>query len=187
MRTENLNNNLKYLIVFLLGLYVGLEFPDKDQMFQKSLGHRSIITHSILLPLLLILINSFKPKILINIFIIGVFLGIGLHLSADLHPKNWNWYGYANIKLPSNKSIGALSPIWIAGNAIISVFFSIKILFKNFNKKLFKFSYVIIALVTGTFYSIFEPYNQMVILVTYLLIFLGAFYFTHRRNSKSNN
>ena len=24
MRTENLNNNLKYLIVFLLGLYVGL-------------------------------------------------------------------------------------------------------------------------------------------------------------------
>ena len=187
MSTENIKNNLKYLIVFLLGFYVGIEFPDIDQMFQKSLGHRSIITHSILLPLLLILINSFKPKTLVNIFIIGIFLGIGLHLSADLHPKNWNWYGYANIKLPSNKSIGALSPIWIAGNAIISVFFSIKILFKNFNKKLFKFSYVIIALVTGTFYSIFEPHNQMVILITYFPIFLGTFYFAQKKYSKSNN
>ena len=183
MRTENINNNLKYLIIFLLGLYVGLEFPDKDQMFQKSLGHRSIITHSILLPLLLILINSFKPKILINIFIIGVFLGIGLHLSADLHPKNWNWYGYANIKLLSNKSIGALSPIWIGANAIISIFFSIKILFKNFNKKLFKFSFVIIALMTGTLYSSFEDHNQIVILITYFTIFSGTFYIVQKKQN----
>ena len=177
--------NLQYLILFLLGFYVGIEFPDIDQMFQKSLGHRSIITHSILLPLLLILINSFKPKALVNILIMGIFLGIGLHLSADLHPSSW--HGYANIKLPSNISIGILSPFWIAINAIFGFFLSAKIFIETMNKKLFKGFYITISLFTGAYYSNGEPHSQIQIFITFFLIFSVTFYFAQKKYSKSSN
>ena len=91
-------NYFPFIAVLSLGYFVGLFFPDTDQSFQLLLGHRSIITHSILLPYLLYLYFNKKNNLtpLKTILIVGIYLGIGLHLSADLHPKAFR--GYALIK-----------------------------------------------------------------------------------------
>ena len=175
--------NIKYAFVFIFSYYIGLKFPDIDQLFQSSLGHRSIITHSILLPIILFFINPVKSNIVGKILIIGLFLGIGLHLSADLHPKSW--HGYANIKLPSNISIGILSPFWIAINAMIGLFLSAKILIETINKKLFKGLYVAISLSIGIYYSFIEDHSQIQIFITFLLIFSVTFYLAQKKYSKS--
>ncbi len=54
--------NIKYAFVFIFSYCIGLKFPDIDQLFRSSLGHRSIITHSILLPIILFFINPVKSK-----------------------------------------------------------------------------------------------------------------------------
>ena len=117
-------NYFAFIIVLSFGYFIGLFFPDTDQGMQGLLGHRSIITHSILLPYLLYSYfkknNNLTP--LKTIFIVGIYLGIGLHLSADLHPKAFR--GFALIKLPFNIDIGGLSPIWIGFNALISLYFA---------------------------------------------------------------
>ena len=92
--------NIFIFFIFLsIGLFIGLIFPDFDQSFQKLLGHRSIITHSILLPYLIYfyqIVKKEKPNNNIVYICIGIFLGIAIHLSADLFPKGWR--GYALIK-----------------------------------------------------------------------------------------
>ena len=177
--------NLKYLLVFMFSYYIGLNFPDIDQSFQNSLGHRSIITHSILLPILLFFINPLRFNIFGKILIIGLFLGIGLHLSADLHPKSW--HGYANIKLPSNISIGILSPFWILINTIFGLFLSAKIFIETINKKLIKGFYIMISIIVGIYYSYNEDHSQIQIFITFLLIFFGTFYFAQKKHLKSRN
>ena len=174
--------NIKYAFVFLFSYYIGLKFPDVDQFFKSSLGHRSIITHSILLPLILFFINPVKSNFFGKILIVGLLLGIGLHLSADLHPRSW--HGYANIKLPTNISIGILSPFWIAINAMIGLFLSAKILIENINKKLFKGIYIVISLSVGAYYSFIEDHSQIIIFITFILMFSGTFYLAQKRNLK---
>ena len=125
-------NYFAFIGVLSFAYFIGLFFPDIDQGFQGLLGHRSIITHSILLPYLLLyyfIKKKSNPNVLIKIFIIGIFLGIGLHLSADLHPKSFK--GYALIKLPGNIDVGGLSPIWIAVNAAAGLYFAGLLLNKN--------------------------------------------------------
>ena len=45
--------NKKYLIVLYVSLLAGLEFPDFDLHIFAFLGHRSILTHGIIIPYLL--------------------------------------------------------------------------------------------------------------------------------------
>ena len=175
--------NLKYLLVFIFSYYIGYNFPDIDHSFQNSLGHRSIITHSILLPIILFLINPIRINIFGKMLIIGLFLGIGLHLSADLHPKSW--HGYANIKLPSNISIGILSPIWILINTIFALFLSAKIVIETISEKIIKGIYIAISLLVGLNYSYNEDHSQILIFMTFLIIFSGTFYFAQKKHLKS--
>ena len=46
-------NYFIFLVLLFIGFLTGLNFPDIDQGYKIALGHRSIITHSILLPYIL--------------------------------------------------------------------------------------------------------------------------------------
>lgn len=102
------NNNLYLIVVASLMIsffYIGFKFPDIDLKF-KSIGHRSVITHSPLLPLMLFILHETNMLWLVyakkyditRYFIIGLSLGIALHLLYDLRPKSFK--GTALIKFP---------------------------------------------------------------------------------------
>jgi len=171
-------NYFAFLGVLSFGYFIGIVFPDIDQGFQSLLGHRSIITHSILLPYLLY--NYFKKKNnltpLKTIFVAGIYLGIGLHLAADLYPKGWT--GYALIKLPFNIDIGGLSPIWIAVNAGVSLFLASAYLNQLTKRKLYWISYLVIALIVGLTYADEEPHNNDSIIGTFLFLLFATFIYS---------
>ena len=176
-------NYFAFIGVLSFAYFIGLFFPDIDQGFQGLLGHRSIITHSILFPYLLLyyfIKKKSNPNVLIKIFIIGIFLGIGLHLSADLHPKSFK--GYALIKLPGNIDVGGLSPIWIAVNAAAGLYFAGLLLNKTTHKKLFWISYLVIASLVGMIYAAEERYNGEAIALTFIILLLATFFISRKLN-----
>jgi hypothetical protein len=90
----------------------GTTLPDLDLLL--GLGHRSGLTHSVLLPALAALRPRWWPVAA------GVALGVGLHLSADCFPNGMR--GFATVKWPGVGSIGAgWSYLWLGGNAVASL------------------------------------------------------------------
>ena len=100
------------LLAIPFAALAGTTLPDLDLML--GLGHRSGLTHSVL-PLSIALARpGWRPVA------IGLALGIGLHLSADVFPNAMR--GYATVKLPCVGSIGArYSYLWLAGHAVAAL------------------------------------------------------------------
>jgi hypothetical protein len=117
----NIERNLIGHFIFripwlLLGLALGLKFPDIDNRLQLSgwLVHRSILTHGFLLSLLLFwsIYNKrdLKPKL--RLFVIGLSLAFAVHLCFDFFPKGWK--GYALIHIPLyGRTSELFSQLWI--------------------------------------------------------------------------
>ena len=176
-------NYIPFLGILSLGYFIGICFPDIDQNFHNLLGHRSIVTHSILLPFIVEYFLKKKKKItkLKVIFVSGIYLGIGLHLSADLHPKGWG--GFANIKLPGNNSIGGLSPIWIGINAIFGFYFAATNLRLITSEKKYLLSYLSIAIIFALLVISGEPYNNGEILITFLILLFVTYFYSKKKGS----
>ena len=141
--------NKAYLVILYISLLAGLEFPDFDLHLLFFLGHRSILTHGIIIPFLLytFLNNERYSKISNKIFgrffsnknvtkevldyvYIGFLIGIAIHLCADLFPKAW--IGFALIKFPPWISMGApFSIAWM----LVNIFLALKIAFKKIKQK----------------------------------------------------
>ena len=100
------------LLAIPFAALAGTTLPDLD--LTLGLGHRSGLTHSVL-PLLIALARTgWRPVA------IGLALGIGLHLSADVFPNGMR--GFATVKLPGFGSIGArYSYLWLVGNALAAL------------------------------------------------------------------
>lgn len=96
--------------------WAGLFFPDIDLALQFFLGHRSILTHSALMPLLAL---RFWTRDAPPLPVAWFSFGVAVHLFADVFPRSWR--GFALVELPfSVVSLGpALSPIWIGANAVV--------------------------------------------------------------------
>lgn len=91
------------LLLFVAGCFIGLRFPDFDQTFRWSplLVHRSLLTHSFLLPVLLLCALGAGKKgaaIAPRWLVMGVLLATAIHLCFDLYVRSWR--GYALIHLP---------------------------------------------------------------------------------------
>ena len=78
----------------------GLMWPDFDRVI--GLGHRSALTHSLLLPLLIAL-GGRRSRLVAGIAA-GLALGIAIHCSADLFPHAMR--GFALVKLPGIHGLG---------------------------------------------------------------------------------
>ena len=87
--------------------------PDIDHMALRILHHRSILTHSVLLPLLVLwLVPELGPAAAS-----GAALGVAVHLAADLLSPS---RGFGRIWLPEpfRVSLGGWSPLWLMLNAL---------------------------------------------------------------------
>lgn len=107
------------LVLIIAFYYIGLRFPDIDFKI-KGLRHRSIVTHSFLLPLVLFIFHKTEMLTLIwmktyditGSVITGLCFGMTVHFLYDLFPKRF--VGSALIQLPvgnSYKNKYALSPV----------------------------------------------------------------------------
>ena len=185
MAKEYKINYFGFIVVLFLG-FLTLNLPDIDLSVQGLIGHRSIITHSILFPFLLhyfLIQKKNHSNNYIVIFIIGFYLAIAMHLSADLHPKAWR--GNALIKLPGNISIGAgLSIIWMGLNAIVAIYFSTILLKKISNTKKYLITYLAIALIVGSIYTINDkpPGAEGGKFLTFLFFLFATFFYSLRKS-----
>ena len=187
---ENINY-FGFIAVLIAGIYLTIKIPDSDQNVLSMLSHRSIITHSILFPFLMhfFLINKKEnPNPYLAIFIIGFYVAIAMHLSADMHPKGWR--GTAFIKLPGNSSIGEVpSFIWMGLNTIAAIYFSAILLKKivNTNKiintKKYFISFLVLALLVGLIYTVNDKPagREMEKLSTFVILLLGTFFYSIRK------
>ena len=184
MAKEYKINYFGFVPIFLAGIVFTLFFPDIDQDFKSSLGHRSIITHSILLPYLMhhfFIKKKDQPNSYLVILIIGFYLGIAIHLSADLYPKGWR--GTAFIKLPGNSSIGeGPSIIWMFLNVVVGTYFSSKLLINIANTKKYLISYFIITAFIAITYADEDGGDVGAKLITFLVIFLITFFVAKKRS-----
>ena len=173
--------NLNYFI-FIPVLYFScilfFDYPDIDQDF-RWLGHRSIITHSILLPYLILHYKLVRNNAIANILLIGLFLGIGIHLSADLLSKGWR--GYALIKFPGGTSIGGLSPVWILINAMLSLYIASKLMLQITQLKKFLYTYLTIGLLVGSLYALDDRHAEAEKLLTFVAMFLITFFYAKKK------
>ena len=100
------------LLAVPLAALAGTTLPDLD--LALGLGHRSGLTHSLLVPALLATRPRWWPVAA------GLALGTGLHLSADCFPNGMR--GFATVKWPGAGSIGpAWSYLWLGANALASL------------------------------------------------------------------
>lgn len=99
-------------------------FPDIDQAFPKRLGHRSIWTHSIILPLLVFLFNP-TPAYALILFSIGLHLILDFKFTKRMGFYNiiiWNIYLSNKVKVPKYRLKSVQTTIWLVGNFLISLF-----------------------------------------------------------------
>ena len=98
-------------VFVVVGLHCGIGMPDIDQQTDLLL-HRSIITHSPLIPLILLLLAS-RIGFGLYAFAMGVSIGFAVHHAFDLFPTGWA--GYALISIPFyDWTPWLFSWIWIA-------------------------------------------------------------------------
>jgi hypothetical protein len=89
----------------LLAFVVGLTLPDVDMALW--LGHRSAVTHSVLLPGVLLARRRWWPGAC------GFGGGLGLHLAAEFFPNRM--IGFATVKLPLVGALSAAGSYWWLG------------------------------------------------------------------------
>ena len=166
--------NKAYLVILYVSLLAGLEFPDFDLHLLFFLGHRSILTHGIIVPFFLykfLTMESYSKisnkifgrffsnknisKEVLDYVYIGFLIGIAIHLCADLFPKAW--IGFALIKFPPWIPMGApFSIVWM----LLNMFFALKIAFQKIKQKDIetktKNRIFLSILVIGVIYSIID-------------------------------
>jgi hypothetical protein len=118
--------SLLALLTLIGGAAIGLFLPDVDRSFPFLL-HRSILTHSALIPLLCALSLQQPSPSWKRYAVIGLATTMAVHLSFDLFPVLW--MGFALIHLPLYGSLGAtLSIVWILGSSIACLYLVLRLL-----------------------------------------------------------
>ena len=113
------------LVPLVAGLAVGLTLADVDTVF-TFLTHRSLVTHSFLLPLgAFFVFKSLKePQDWVRIVVVGLCIGMAIHLSFDVFPVGWR--GRALIHVPVYGYLNAaMSVVWMSVSIIVCLYIAL--------------------------------------------------------------
>jgi hypothetical protein len=170
-----MKTNTNYLIIYLLGLLLGLTFPDFDYFLADYIGHRSLFTHSILIVILFITLSKNKDDLKTANYLAGFSFGIVIHLISDLDFPS-NLVGGKTIKFLLY-DLGVISFYWLFGNILIGFYIAEKLYKKiDIDKK----KYYLINLILC---FIFIYYNSEIYLFL-IGLFIGlSFIFSFLRKS----
>lgn len=178
-------SNVVFFITIVFSYFIALKIPDFDLGIFSFLGHRSIVTHSILIPYLFYYYFIKKKQSqneLFKILTIGLFLGFGVHLSADLIPKKW--IGTALITVLGIRLPDFISILWIFANAFFCLKFALNIFLtlsvSNFKKYFFYIFSIFFSFIyfynDNSNYKDYEnnPYGQkfLIFILIYFLVFI---------------
>ena len=111
---------------FALGAWLGTLFPDIDRFRFLRLRHRSIVTHSFLMPALLWAGAALTSVEWAGWFVTGFAAGVALHLAFDLFPGKWR--GFALIDVPRlGRCTRSVSTFLLFSNLFVCVIISVSI------------------------------------------------------------
>lgn len=162
------------LILFLLCSYLFLWVPDLDLALLSILHHRSIVTHSVLPALLLLLLRhslGVAPAA-------GAFIAISVHLTCDaLSPA----VGFGQVWLPApfKTSLGTWSHLWLIGNAVLSFWLALRMARIAFRRPWSIHLVIGTAALVGASYGIINESSLLAAVAS--LILPGAAYGLDRR------
>lgn len=176
---ENINF-LGYILIFASFLF-GIKLPDWD--FKLGLRHRSVITHSPFLSILLILNYELNEKFFFKYFIVGFSISIAIHMLFDLFP--YDWKGGALLKIPFNNiSCSAqTTKLFFLFTILLNSFFSI-IFMSNFEEFLFVIFLSIISFILKrkNERAIIRP----ILIFIFLMFFMGILKYKNLLNLTLN-
>ncbi|MGR5138552.1 hypothetical protein [Vibrio jasicida] len=159
-------------IICVIGIYVGLYLPDVDLMLMSILHHRSMLTHSVILPMLLLFHKPSRP------LVAGLCIGVSVHLLADiLSPMR----GFALIYIPFiKKSIGDWqSIVWMVGNALVGLWYA---------KKVFhKYAVALLFAVAGLWYAVYNEQSLFAFVPCLIILVLCGSYEYKKTDSMSRS
>lgn len=113
------------IVALIVGTLIGLQLPDADRVFTLFLVHRSVLTHSFLLPLGLYLIARGREHWLM-LGSIGASFAVAVHLAFDLFPRRW--VGFAQLYAPLFGRVDtSLSVLWIAVSIVVCCALGLKL------------------------------------------------------------
>ena len=115
--------DMLFYVGLAVGMLLGAKIPDIDQLFLSVIGHRSIVTHSPLIPLLL---NHYlKPDTGWKRGVVGgVSLAMVMHFSFDLFPQSWVSLALIQVKLFVQlfRFDATLSVLWLFAAVVVCAF-----------------------------------------------------------------
>ena len=161
------SNNLVFLMLIGLISIPTIVLPDID-LSLPLLHHRSMITHSVLIPFLLMCMKKYK---LPDVVILSIFLAFAVHMSADLTPKAWKGYALIYFPIFNISFFGAMgSALWIFFNIIACFYFFSKI-FREKYPTIKKNIIFILVFLVSLFYTV-EGESIMTIVYSMIGIFV---------------
>ena len=109
---------------FAFGAWLGTLFPDIDRFSIFRLRHRSIVTHSFLMPALLWAGWAFTSVEWTGWLVTGFAAGVALHLAFDLFPGKWR--GFALVDVPKlGRCTRSVSTFLLFSNLFLCVIISV--------------------------------------------------------------
>lgn len=167
------------LLWFLAMAYVFLWVPDIDLLFIGILHHRSIVTHSILPALILLVLGRRAGAAPIA----GALIGLAVHLSCDLLSP---MVGFAQIWLPApiKAPLGPLSYLWLFLNALIAFWIARQLAVKAFNLWTGYFMMLTVSVLTAFSYGVINENSLWSVVVT--LVVLSTSLFGARRKLEND-
>lgn len=134
----------------MLGLLVGLHFPDVDNRLQwlfssRLMLHRSILTHGMLASLMLFwLVRRRRGGVpSFRLFAVGLCLALAVHLCFDFFPRGW--VGFALIHIPIyGRTTALFSQSWIILSIMVCLYVGF-LLLRNIAELVLAFGNLIIS------------------------------------------
>ena len=166
-------------VFVVVGLHCGIGMPDIDQRTSLLL-HRSIITHSPLIPFIVLILAS-RIGLGLYSLAMGISIGFAVHHAFDLFPTGWA--GYALISIPFyGWTPGLFSWIWIAFSMLACAYLAARLVQGWLDRVWYLLGFIYIFILTAPKeHTWFGP----VVALAVAIIVLGRIVILRRENDET--